>query len=102
MGSRAVVVMVDSPEDRTKIRELAREVASRLQAYSKDTQRAVFLLYGQRVQLSTPGTPEFATMQRQRGAMWVGNYPGGIVSVEKLTDDLQAAMVDWRGEAHHG
>jgi phage antirepressor YoqD-like protein len=100
MASRAVVVIVDSPEDRTKILDLAREVAKQLMPWS--SQRAVVLIYGQEIRSCAPKSAEFDNLVKRRGAVWVGNYKGPLASVIKITEDLESAMRDWRGEAHRG
>jgi hypothetical protein len=100
MSSRAVVVMLDSPEDRAKIEDLAREVAKQLMPWS--SQRAVVLIYGQEIRSCAPQSAEFDNLVKRRGAIWVGNYKGPNASVAKITEDLMAAMCDWRGESHRG
>jgi hypothetical protein len=100
MASRPAVVVLPSGEDKEKLRELAREVAKKLSVWS--SQRAVILKYGRYIANCAPTSREFDSLVSQRGAVWVGNYKGPIVSVEKLTEDLEAAWCTWYGASRHG
>lgn len=99
MSSRAITVLLDV-SDREKLRDLAREVAKQLMPWS--SQRAVVLIYGQEIRSCAPKSMEFDALLKRRGAVWVGNYKGPLVSVSKIMEDLEAAFLDWRGEAHRG
>jgi hypothetical protein len=99
MASRSVVVNI-SPEDGETIRELAREAARQLSTWS--SVRSVVLVYGHELKSCAPKSMAFDNLLRQRGAVWIGNYKGPIVSVEKLTQDLRAAWRDYYGETHGG
>lgn len=95
MAARSVVVNV-SPDDKEKLHELAREAARQLGFYS--SQRSVFLIYGQEIKSAATASMECNALSKRRGAVWVGNYRGPVVSVARLGEDLEAAFVAWYGD----